>query len=300
MELQNMRTVNVSYIDSTGTRVNLATESGQTDIVSELQVVRFIDSDNSSTTNLGNGGVYTGDWKDTSKYASAIIQVFTNQDSATDGFQIQMSVDGSTATHIHSFTVPANNPDGTHYVFSLTCQYYRIIYTNGTTPQTSFSLCSTLSKYDITHSHTHPINFTITDNHEAQLMRSVLTAKKPNGDYANINATAGGNLKVSVEEFDDAANPVRKDMEGGGKVAVGITAIEATFTGSTTSIIISADIDNTGTLYIGESNVNTSGANAVAFLMAGESITIDYNDSSNAVYVVGSAASQNFWKGALL
>lgn len=29
-----------------------------------------------------------------------------------------------------------------------------------------------------------------------------MAAKKPNGDYTNIEATAGGNLKVAIEEFD--------------------------------------------------------------------------------------------------
>lgn len=48
------------------------------------------------------------------------------------------------------------------------------------------------------------VSSTVTDNSLVKFVRSVLTAKKPNGDYTNIQATAGGNLKVSVEEFDPA------------------------------------------------------------------------------------------------
>lgn len=90
------------------------------------------------------------------------------------------------------------------------------------------------------------------------------------------------------------------NLEGGGKVSVGITAVEVTFTGTTSSIIITADIDNTGTLYVGKSDVTNLGANAMTFLEAGESLTLNYTDATNAIYVVASAASQNFWKGALL
>ena len=90
------------------------------------------------------------------------------------------------------------------------------------------------------------------------------------------------------------------DIECGGKVAVGTTAVEVTFVGLTTSIIITADKDNTGLLYIGKSNVASDGSNAMTYLNAGDTITIDYNDATNAIYVVGSVAAQNFWKGATL
>lgn len=110
----------------------------------------------------------------------------------------------------------------------------------------------------------------------------------------------GEQVSVSVDKYDDTTNPIRKDMEGGGKVSVGTSAVEVTFTGTTNSIIITADIDNTGKLFIGESNVTNTGANAITFLEAGDVITIDYDDTDNAVYVVSDTSSQNFWKGATL
>ena len=127
-----------------------------------------------------------------------------------------------------------------------------------------------------------------------------LQALKPDGTVTNLDATTGGNLKISIEEYDDSANPVRSNLEGGGKVSVGTTAVEATFTGTTQSIIISADLDNTGMLYVGKSNVTNLGANAFCFLQPGEHVVLSYDDTTNAIYVVADAASQNFWKGALL
>jgi len=90
------------------------------------------------------------------------------------------------------------------------------------------------------------------------------------------------------------------DMEGGGKIAVGTTPVEATFAGTSEAITITADFDNTALIYVGKSNVATDGSNAIRPLTAGQSIELDYDDTSNALYVVAASASQNFWKGALL
>lgn len=177
-------------------------EANSEDIKTAVELVRQVDSDNSTTSNLGNGGIFTGDWVDTLGFSSAIVKILTDQISATDGFKFQTSTDGINVTHAHDFTVSANTPLGTHYVFTLTDRYYRIIYTNGTTLQTSFNLSSVLNKYDSTHSHTHPVEFAIDGNHEAQLTRTVLVAKRADNDYSNIRSTNGNNLKISLEEIE--------------------------------------------------------------------------------------------------
>lgn len=90
------------------------------------------------------------------------------------------------------------------------------------------------------------------------------------------------------------------DLYGGGKISVGTTPVEVTLTGTTESIILRADKDNTGLIFVGKSTVDSSGNNAVTFLKAGDAIIIDYNDATNAIYVVSDTASQYFWKGAAL
>jgi len=136
------------------------------------------------------------------------------------------------------------------------------------------------------------------------------------GDGVAVDEVAGEKFQqIKITLGDDgaddgtvsAANPipvtdvsVSTDMEGGGIVVVGTTAVAVTFTGVTKSIIISADIANTGTLYVGKSNVTNAGLNAFTYLEAGETLTIEYDDATNAVYVVASIAAQNFWKGALV
>ena len=89
------------------------------------------------------------------------------------------------------------------------------------------------------------------------------------------------------------------NIEGGGKVEVTTSgAVEATFTAQTNSIILSADTSNNKQVYIGKSNVGSNGANAIAFLEAGESLSMGYDDNSNGLFVIAQSGTQNFWKGA--
>lgn len=109
-----------------------------------------------------------------------------------------------------------------------------------------------------------------------------------------------GNLVGSSDSPINTTPVISTDMEGGGEIAVGTTAVEVSFTGTTKTIIITAKSTNSGTLYIGKSNVASNGSNSVTFLEAGDSVSIDYDDSDNPVYVVASTTSQAFYKGALL
>lgn len=121
----------------------------------------------------------------------------------------------------------------------------------------------------------------------------------------SIVTSGGGSTIAKQNEMITAIEAVSglqrsTDMDGGGKVAVGTTAVEATFIGVTEKVIITADIANSALLYIGKSNVTSDGSNALTFLSGGDEIILDYDDTTNGIYVVGASASQNFWKGALI
>ncbi len=90
------------------------------------------------------------------------------------------------------------------------------------------------------------------------------------------------------------------DVEGNGLFLIGTSAMEVIFNGETNSIIISAGDDNLGRIYVGKSDVTSLGANAVSFLAGGESLTLDYDDSSNPLYVVATIADQEIITGASL
>jgi len=162
---------------------------------------KYVDRANQTSTPLGAGQTWTGEWVGTNDFVQAIIDITTDQSGT---LTIELSSDGSTVDHSHSFSILSNTPNGHHYPSELELAYYRPKYTNGATPQGSFSLHSTLFTVMVEEGHSHSINYALKDDHPAPIIRSVLTAKKPNGDYTNIQATAGGNLKISMEELETA------------------------------------------------------------------------------------------------
>lgn len=86
----------------------------------------------------------------------------------------------------------------------------------------------------------------------------------------------------------------------GGPVTIGTTAVELTFSGVTDAVTIQADHDNTGTIWIGKSNVDNSGNNALFRLEAGEWLSVEFDDSSSALYAVSDTAAQKVLKMALV
>ncbi len=101
-----------------------------------------------------------------------------------------------------------------------------------------------------------------------------------------------GSIKVIVF-------PAATDIEAG-KITVGTSAIEVTFSGTPITITITADPTNSGTIYVGESNIASNGDNAGWPLVAGASVSLDYDDTTNAIYVISNIAAQTAYKAATL
>lgn len=295
-------TSNAPYMANVGSDSRLWTDSQITSsgVPIDFNSKKLFDTGNSTTTPLVAGGSFVGSWIDTTDYVLALTTIITDQDAATDGLKFEVSNNGSTVLHPHNFTPLINTPDGHHYPTSLEAQYFRVNYTNGTTPQATFVVDNTLFKNAPEDGHVHPVEGTIDGDHPAPIRRTVLVAKRAAGDYDNIQSTNGNNLKISVEEANGAINPQRADLEGGGYVTVGTTAVELTFTAVTNTINIESKITNTGTIWIGKSNVTNTGANALFSLQAGQARSVRYDDVTNSLYAVSDTASQSVLKGALI
>lgn len=97
---------------------------------------------NATTTPLGISGVYTGTGESTLSVNAIQVNVFTNKNSAVNGLQIQQSMDNTNWDIIDSFTVLANVGQG--ITVQATAEFYRIVYTNGTSAQATFRLESVL------------------------------------------------------------------------------------------------------------------------------------------------------------
>jgi hypothetical protein len=93
---------------------------------------------NSTTTVLAGGATFTGVFEDVSAFAEIVTSVFTDQISGSLGFDMQGSSDGVNTDASDSYNIPIN----TNKTFKVGpgWKFFRIVYTNGATPQTAFRL----------------------------------------------------------------------------------------------------------------------------------------------------------------
>lgn len=198
--------------DSNGnTAVNTVIDSGEVSIIGEsgnvadvnadkhLQVVLGgkVDVGNSRNQTLLAGEEFLGTSIDTLDYALIFITVFSDVPSAVDGCHIKVSSDNIVWRDSDSYTIPANTEKT--FSFQPIKRYFKIHYINGGTDQGVFDLQTILKRVNSKPS-SHRISDTISQEDDATLQKSVLTAQRPDGDFTNIGATDSGNLKVSDAE----------------------------------------------------------------------------------------------------
>ena len=166
-----------------------------------------LSTSNSSTTPLGIGATFTGTWHDISQYAAIAIAVKSDQDSAALGFKLQWSTDASNIVHEQTESITGGTSSTRQAM--LEAKYFRIVYINGGTAQTSFILQTIYMRIPSV-GEIQQLGVNIDDMGDAQLVRAVLSGKQPGGDYTNVQTTTAGNLKLSLEEFDPTflSNPL--------------------------------------------------------------------------------------------
>ena len=106
-----------------------------------------------------------------------------------------------------------------------------------------------------------------------------------------IVVTPGGAITTDTVET--------TDLECG-TIPVGTAATQVTFTGITQGIMIQSDHDNNREMFVGTANVDKLGANAMARLEAGESVSIDLNDASAAIWVCGGTTALKAFKSSVI
>jgi hypothetical protein len=119
------------------------------------------DTNNSSSTTLSSSSSFTGTGSLTTGFDSIIVNIKSNVDSSSGGIQIQFSSDNSTFSTLYSDTYYSSGFFTKSY--QITNKYYRIIYTNGSSSQSSFSLISRLSTNSVDNS-TQNNSITVFDN----------------------------------------------------------------------------------------------------------------------------------------
>jgi len=160
-------------------------------------------TDNTTTTPLGANATFTGIWQDCLNYQEVNVSISTDKNSATDGLVIQWSSDAVNVGDDDRFSVYANS--GTNYTPNPSFRYVRIIYTNGSVAQNTFSLMTILRK-NMTGGSFHRIDSTLKDDSDGRLNISVPKLKTSANTYISQTATMSGNAKVSIEELESGVS----------------------------------------------------------------------------------------------
>lgn len=142
-----------------------------------------ISNNNSTSTPLGIGETFTGDWVDITKYGIIYVNIATDVDSAEDGLRIIQSSDGVNEDHIDAYSIIG----GKHKNFSVNphSDNLKVEYTNGSVAQTYFRLQVKFNADGLASSHRTKDDITTDD--DARLVKSIQMIKANDQDeYKNI------------------------------------------------------------------------------------------------------------------
>jgi hypothetical protein len=162
-----------------------------------------IDTGNGYSGILTAGQNFTGTGIEVApKYGTISVCIFSSHASASMGLRFQASIDNTNWETIEEYNYLAGSGLES-YSFSPSGRYFRLSYTNGGTETTKTAIFTVLRSGYIKSS-SHRIGDVISAEKDAELVKAVLAAMKPNGEFMDIHCTAGGNLKVSIEEAEEA------------------------------------------------------------------------------------------------
>ena len=173
--------------------VFVANSNNQPVPVDVREIQGKISTVNSTSTLLAGGATFTGTAELTNGFGIIYVNVYSNVASATDGLVIEQSSDNVNWDHNDVYTIPAAT--GKNFSINPYARYVRISYTNGGTIQTDFRLQTIFKTTGLASS--HRIQDDIVDEDDAELVKSVLTGKDPDGHYHNVSITHDADLSIS-------------------------------------------------------------------------------------------------------
>lgn len=162
-----------------------------------------LSTDNSTTTPLNSGVVYTGTGEDMLGYAQVAITIYASHDSAASGMQFQWSQDDSNWDDSYDFTLDFSDSPTRRFQFPVCARYFRVKYTNGGTNQTAFRVQTILHRGNILTS-IHRIGATLTGDRSCQVVKSSIVGETTagGGGYVNVKVSPSGALVMEAEQSD--------------------------------------------------------------------------------------------------
>jgi hypothetical protein len=232
---------------------------------SEVLLEGFVDPNNSSTTPLGIGGVFTGTAFDITSYAAINVNVKSDVASASGGVKVEFSTDGTNWDHSHTTTYSGST--GVGYIFNAEFRFARVVYTNGASAQGIFRL-QTIFKTTKVQSSLYTLNQNITGNMFAELNRSALVGQSttPGGGFVDVKVTSAGQLTTETQLTS-------------GTAAIGTVRV--------TNELIPVNFDEMVISYVGATtDISTVVYKSATFTVA--TVTLSYDGSNRLIGVVRS------------
>jgi hypothetical protein len=259
-----------------------------TDVVT-TDVSGTVDNNNSSTTPLGISATFTGTATNILGYHHIDILVFSDKNSSSGGVQFQFSSDGTNWDdgQVETYTAGSAAPNaGQIWGIGARASYFRVVYTNTNSAQTSFRL-QTLLKKGSQIASTCDLNETLGLSEHALVTKSVIAGKTTagGGSYVDVKVNPSGALTADVTATDlDIRNLTNVDVVTAELSAVDNAVLDNISSGVTTSAARLNAIDAklvSGT-DIGDVTINNaSGVAAVNIQDGGNSITVDGTVTAN-------------------
>lgn len=161
--------------------------------IGNISDAKLISAGNSTNTPLGASATFTGTFESTMGASALTILIFQDQNSAVDGLVVEWSSNGVDVDETDKFTLSANK--GKQFSFGIPGQYFRIKYTNDTTPQSVFRMQTILHPFPMKPS-SHRLSDNLDDNDDAELVKAIIAAKSPSGEYLNLTTNEFGQLQI--------------------------------------------------------------------------------------------------------
>jgi hypothetical protein len=252
---------------------------------------------NSTVEELNAGLSFTGEWEDITNFGVIVISVTSNVASATNGLVVQFSTDATVAGIVSDdeFTLSAGAKKT--WSFQAAAKYFRIIYTNGGTNQTSFNLQTILKPYYVKPS-SHRIQDSIVDDDDAELMKAVLSGQSElSGFFENISSyrqslnvnSAWVHRKIVNETFhqhDGTTNLNSAASEGDTSLSVADTT--GFIVGN--EIKLEETVDDVGVQEIGIMTITAVAAGAPGTLTLDRPLGFDYTTAAVVSNVLSNMA----------
>lgn len=155
-----------------------------------------ISTGNSSSTPLAGGATFTGSWEDSTNYGIVIVSVIASHASASSGFIVEFSSDGTNIDNDDRFTIPAAT--GKLYSFACAARYVRVRYTNGATLQTYFRL-QTIFKAAYAKPSSHRVGDQVSLEDDAELVKAIIAGETTAGGGSMVNVKVNPSGALTVE-----------------------------------------------------------------------------------------------------